>query len=337
MLVLVLDSSSAALGAAQAIEICIQTAIPVLFPFFVLSSYLLPRLSLLRIPVLSRLLGIPEGWESVFILGFMGGYPVGAQCIAQGYSSNGLTRRQAERMLGFCTNCGPAFIFGVLRTVLPEPKMPWLIAFVGIVSAMLVGIVWPTVRTDSSGHSEMAPIPLTQCVQQALRSMASVCAWIILGRVLLTFLKKWLLWRLPAGCISLVSGLMELTNGCLILADLSFEKNSFIIASIITGFGGLCVAMQVCAICHRAKLPWNTYLPQKLLQALFCAILSGFYHVVPLPVWIAGCSLLVVILKMTVEIFRTVLYNRPSKGGRVYAVSKKDSPLLSLLRAQHET
>ena len=53
MLVLILDSRCAADSAREAIELCMGTLIPVLFPLFVLSAMLVPALGALRMPRLS--------------------------------------------------------------------------------------------------------------------------------------------------------------------------------------------------------------------------------------------------------------------------------------------
>ena len=61
MTALILDSRCAAGSARDAIELCIGTLIPVLFPLFVLSAMLVPALGALRMPRLSKILGFPEG------------------------------------------------------------------------------------------------------------------------------------------------------------------------------------------------------------------------------------------------------------------------------------
>ena len=83
MLALILDSRCAADSAREAIELCIDTLIPVLFPLFVLSAMLVPALGALRMPLLSKILGFPEGGGGLFLIGCAGGFPVGAACVTQ--------------------------------------------------------------------------------------------------------------------------------------------------------------------------------------------------------------------------------------------------------------
>lgn len=320
-LALILDAKTAATAAAEAVQMCLQTAIPSLFPFFVLSGILVPYASGLRIPFLSRLLRIPDGMESVFLLGCVGGYPVGAQCVAQCYASGKLEDSQAQRMVGFCTNCGPSFLFGIVGNAFSDPLAPLSIMLIGICSAILTGAFWPTSASRSSEPPVIPKITLPQAVQQALRSMASVCAWIILGKTVLEFLRKWTLPLVPKETFSLLTGFLELTNGCLELRACASEPIRFLLACGICSFGGFCVALQVMSICQQAKLDPKCYLPEKLLQATIAVLLAVIYLILPfaIPVRLAilgVCSIILPLFaKKTVEIPTKLVYNIASKGG----------------------
>ncbi len=93
-------------------------AIPALFPFFAAGSLLTDTgvtaaLGRLCARPMWRLYGLPGDAAGALVLGLTGGYPVGVQAAADLYASGRLTREQAERLLGFCNNTGPAFIVGV--------------------------------------------------------------------------------------------------------------------------------------------------------------------------------------------------------------------------------
>ena len=110
MLVLILDSGLALEGARDGLTLCIQTVIPSLFPFFVLSSVLLSALSeqdSILIKLLAKKLMIPQRAASLVIPGFLGGYPVGAKCVADLYESRQISKKDAQRLLAFCSNAGP--------------------------------------------------------------------------------------------------------------------------------------------------------------------------------------------------------------------------------------
>ena len=129
MLVLIFDSSLALEGAQMGIELCIRTVIPSLFPFIMLSMLLTREVagrSRWLLPI-SELLGIPQSAQSLLIPAFLGGYPVGAKCIHDLYRNGQLHKQQAEGLLSFCSNAGPAFLFGMLSGFFPDRKTLWLL------------------------------------------------------------------------------------------------------------------------------------------------------------------------------------------------------------------
>ena len=148
MLALILDGRTAIDGARQGIELCLRTVIPSLFPFFVLSILLTSSLlgsSLAVLRPLGRLFGMPDGTESLLIPAFLGGYPVGAQNVAAAFRSGQLTKPEAERMLSFCSNAGPAFLFGMAAAMFPRRWMAWALWGIHIVGALFAALLIPSV------------------------------------------------------------------------------------------------------------------------------------------------------------------------------------------------
>lgn len=97
--------------------------------------------------------------------------------------------------------------------------------------------------------------------------MATVCGWVVLFRVLLAFLKRWIFWILPAAVQVAVTGILELSNGCCELLAVTDVSARFCICSGILAFGGLCVTMQTVSV--TAGLSLKPYFWGKLLQTLF--------------------------------------------------------------------
>lgn len=146
MLVLILDGKTAISATQEGINLCLQTVIPSLFPFLLLSILLTSAFSgqaLPSIKPLCRLFNIPSGTESIFLSGFLGGYPVGAQCIGQAYRHGLLSQNTSLHMLRFCSNAGPAFLFGMVSNFFENRFTVWLLWLVHILSALLVAQCFP--------------------------------------------------------------------------------------------------------------------------------------------------------------------------------------------------
>jgi len=320
---LIFDSKTAITGAAEGIEICIRTVIPSLLPFFVLSTSLTNAVSGASIPFLSpigRLCGIPRGAESLLVIGLLGGYPVGAQGISQAYCGGSLTKKEAHRLLGFCSNAGPAFIFGIAGSLFQSQKTVFFLWGIHILSALIVGMLLPDKSNGKTHVRTSAQISFPAALSKAIRILSGVCGWIILFRILIAFLDRWVLWILPEAARLLLIGSLELANGCHNLLQTQSEQLRFILAAVILGFGGICVGMQTISVTR--ELGTGFYFPGKLLQGLISLVLSVFaaqllYRFMKngvLLILLAGAAgvillLILVIFKKTVAFSGKEVYN----------------------------
>lgn len=275
MLMLILDGRTAIQGATEGIRLCLQTVIPSLFPFFVLSSILTGHLmDSGGFRFLGKLCHIPAGAEPIFAVGLLGGYPVGAKLIAEACRRGHLHRRDGDRMLMFCSNAGPAFIFGLVGPQFSDPLAPWLLWGIHILSAVLVAATLPATMSAQALRSQGGNMTLTEALVGAVRTMGTVCGWILLFRVLIAFLERWIGWLLPVEYLIPLEGLLELSNGCCSLSAIPDDHIRFVVASGLLAFGGVCVGMQTASVA--AELKMANYRKGKALQTLYSLLLASF-------------------------------------------------------------
>lgn len=297
MLALILDGQTAVNSAREGIRICLQTVIPALFPFFLLSPILTGVLWDATPNIfkkIGKLCKIPEGCESLFLIGLLSGYPIGAQLISQAYQNGKISTTTAHRMMGFCNNAGPAFIFGMLSSLFTNSFVPWVLWSIHILSAILVGIILPGKREIVEGVQEQEKsISITEILQNTIKTMATVCGWVLIFRVILGFFNKWVFCFLPDELQIVFAGFMELANGCVALNTFSNEYLRFVLASVFLSFGGLCVGMQTASVAKNPGL--GMYFPGKVLQTLFSFTLSYLISPVLYPQKTKTMQLLIVI------------------------------------------
>ena len=150
--------------------------------------------------------------------------------------------------------------------------------------------------------------------------MARVCGWVILFRLLIGFLERWTI-GIPDVLSVLISGMLELTNGCMMLKNVGSVGLRFYICSLLLAFGGLCVTMQTVSVA--GDLGIGHYLRGKLLQTMFSGLLSLavvmlFFPAAWKPADFQPFALLVVHLfayillkrKKTVAIRKEMMYNQ---------------------------
>lgn len=286
MTVLILDAKTALAGAQSGLELCIRVVVPSLFPFLFIGTLVTGNLMGRSIPLLrplGRLCRIPSGTEGLLAVGLVGGYPVGAQAVAQAYREGSLSRDDAHRMLGFCSNAGPSFIFGMLAGVFSNPLTLWILWGIHILSAVLTGILLPGDSGNTVRLAAAPPNSLSGALERSLKVMGSICGWVILFQVLLSFLQRWFLWALPEEAGILLSGLLELTNGCCRLQLVDTEGLRFLLSSVLLGFGGICVCLQTVSVTK--GLGTGLYFPGKILQTALSFLLAYPAQLLLFPVW----------------------------------------------------
>jgi len=272
MIVLILDAETALKGAQDGVMLCIQTIIPSLFPFFYISGLInrsLLGFSGKALRPLGRLCGIPSGAEPLLLLGLIGGYPVGAQAISRAYQAGCIRKQDAERMLGFCSNAGPAFIFGMAGSLFESKWIPWALWGIVIISSMLTGIMLPG-KSNTKCHISKAEN--NKPLDQSLKAMGIVCGWVILFRVLILFLCRWVFWIFPNHYSIILSGILELTNGCVSLYGITDTVFQFTVLAGLLSFGGICVGLQTVSVTE--TLNTKTYFKGKLMQTMFSLAIS---------------------------------------------------------------
>lgn len=272
MLILIFDGQTALKAAASGVELCLKTVIPSLFPFLFLCALLTNALwggSTRWLRWIGKHLGIPEGAESLLISAVLGGYPAGAQAIGEAYRENRLEKRQAEHLLTFCSNAGPAFLFGIVSSQFPDPKMVWALWVIQIYAAAMTGMLGTEAGKATLSCQDTT---ISQIMTQTVKTMGIVCGWILFFRILTEFLNRWVFWLFPKALQVVFTGILELSNGCCSLTQIQEIPLRFLVCSGFLSFGGLCVTMQTASVI--GKLSFRHYLLGKLVQTGFSLSLA---------------------------------------------------------------
>lgn len=282
---LLVNSPRAAEGARQGLELCLQSLAPSLFPFFVLSR-LLMDLGLTELlgrslgPLMQKLLGLSPAGAGAFLLGLSGGYPLGAAAVADLRRREQLSRDEAERLLAFCNNSGPAFIIGGAGAVFQSPAAGALLYLAHVLAAMVTGLIFRRKGQSSPPPPDketLRPFPTAfpAAVRSAAVSTMNVCAFVCFFRAMLAltgdlgFLPE--LWRIPA------TGLLELGSGIAALRGFPPKPVFMAMAGFMLGFGGLSVHCQTLGAVAGTDIKCARHLAGRALCGVIAAMFSFLF------------------------------------------------------------
>ena len=236
----------------QGIALCGQSVIPSLFPFFVTVSFAVAcgffsLLRQLRLPLNA----------AVFLLGAVGGYPVGGRTVGELYRAGTISRRQAEALLLYCNNAGPSFILSIAGAgVFGSQRVGWALYGIHLLAALAAGLV------ITANNVPFLPSIFVAVTRNAALTMLNVCAFVIFFLALAALLRQ--LWP---GLPPLVMGLLELTGGVTALKN---DAAGFCMAAALLGWGGVSVHCQTAAVLAPQGLSPAPCFRGKLLQGAIC-------------------------------------------------------------------
>ena len=269
MALLLLCSADAAQAVRDALVLCAQSVIPALFPFFVVSSLFIDLgcaavLGRSLAPIMRRLFGVSGAGGTAFLLGIIGGYPVGGRTAGELYRSGQCEREECERLLAFCNNAGPSFILGIAGLgCFGSVRVGAWLYLIHVGAAVMVGLLFRS-TSRQMGRPEKTETPrwadaLIEAVRGGAMSMVSICAFVVFFLVILRLFSRFT--GIQHGAIL---GIVEMTNGILRLAN---DRRGFIWAAGLLGWGGLSVHCQTAAVLSGSGLSLKRYFIGKALQA----------------------------------------------------------------------
>ena len=299
---LVAAPGEAITGAKDGLMLCFNVIVPSLFPFFVLSSLvvdlgLAAYLGRALEGLMRPLFRVSGSCAAAVALGFIGGYPVGARTALQLYQQGLCTKTEAERLLSFCNNSGPAFILGVVGAgVFGDSRVGLLLYLTHALASLIVGLLFRFYggrdARQSSRSSRAKPIQavtvpaaFTGAVTRSLQSTLNICAFVVFFSVVLQLLTAYGVFTALARLLALagfqaewarrlVAGLLELSSGVSSLRGEAQLAGRVSMAAFMLGWAGLSVHCQVLSFLVDSGLSARTYLAGKLCHGLIAAGLT---------------------------------------------------------------
>ncbi len=291
-------------GARTGLQFCGEILIPSIFPFMVLSSFVVKsglsaRMGRVLSPVTQTLFHLPGSTGATILIGMIGGYPSGARGIKALIEQGEISEKQGARMLCFAVGAGPAFVISAVGGGLLNSGRAGVLLFLSqITAALLIGILaglpYRKERNECKDRSEKGrstdfSTALVDSTSDSASGMLSMCAFVILFSALISILREsgagealtLLLTKCgvpPAAARSLLSILLEVTGGC---SEAARAGASPTLISFALGWAGVCVHFQIAASLHsfhfsRAKFTFFR-LVHGLLAAAASAVLFRFF------------------------------------------------------------
>lgn len=279
---LLIFPTQAAQGAANGVGYCLNILVPSLYPFMVLSVFVVKSGLARRVGgflegFTQRVFRLPGSAAPTVLMSVIGGYPTGARSIAALYEDGSISRSQAERMLCYCVNAGPPFVVTAVGAgFLKSPKAGAVLFAAQLAVFLILGVCCGLAakREPSTSAGRRAEEPgiaqaLVISAADAARATLGMCCFVILFAALMNLLRMFI--TDPARSAAL-SAVLEVTGGCADLARLGAPPWAI---SAAIGWGGVCVHFQVFSSLTGLKFSRPRFFLFRALQGLLSAAVSA--------------------------------------------------------------
>ena len=266
--------------------------VPTLFPFMMISSIMVYSGADLELGhILNKILKKVYHYSSsglyAIFMGFFCGFPMGAKVVSDLFEKNRICKSEAETLLAFCNNIGPAYFMGIIIPILHECGYQNTIPFVfgrygipalyGISLARIYCKKTKIIHTDVLNHNFESP-KLSLAATLKKSCIDNTQALIILGgyitftnafRIFLDFIP------FSANKQHVLSSFLEIIGGVQAIYTTTLLPNQkvFWIMTALC-FGGVSCIMQTSSFLEKSGLSIIYYLKHKLMITVLSA---GYY------------------------------------------------------------
>lgn len=264
----------------EAIVLWLNSIVPALFPFFIVSG-IIRKSGLLQV-ISYRILPV--------IMGFFSGYPVGAQ-VAADYLKTGLINKDDfYHIVSYSMVTGPAFLIGSCGIgFFSSQRIGYYFAVSHYFAAFLIWAVYGRkTKVKITKQKNLLKVKaekniLKSSLTASIDSIFMVLGYLIIFMMLLCMIRKTSVFEIINNeyFTALITGVMEMTIGAKEAAALENKLLAAAVTSFIISFGGLCVIGQTVTMLEGIDISIFKLIFFKILHGL----ISGFLCLLMMILW----------------------------------------------------
>lgn len=279
IILILINPQAATDGIKNGITLLLTTVIPSLFPFLVIASYMASSNAFTSLAGIfekatTSLFKISASGFIPIVMGFLGGYPVGAKITADLYKANRISQNEAERLLYFTVNSGPAFTITAVGVGMLHNYYAGLILFAsGILTSLTLGFFCRFLGDGSYMNFSVKKeknnsLVFINSVSSGANAIINISAWILTFSCFSAIINQF---NFNENLKLFLNAVLEVTNGCKLCSTVA----SLPLISAILGFGGLAVVAQVSPYFSSCKVSLKNFIVSRILNASLSAFFTS--------------------------------------------------------------
>ena len=269
------------------LNIWINSILPSLFPFFVISDILNSYNVISYVPnfiknTFKNLFNINDSCLFVFFISMLSGFPSNARNIKNLYNDKKITKDEAEHLLFYTHFANPMFILGTLVIIFLNNKSLGLLILIShylpnfIIGFLLRKYNNPKHNYNTNNNNCISfGIVFTKSIKSSIDSLllilGTLTSFLIISTIIINMFKLNTINGL------LIKSILEITSGLKELSMINFNnKLLVIVSSCILSFGGLSVHMQVINELNDTNISYKNFFIGRIFQCTLSFFISYF-------------------------------------------------------------
>lgn len=270
-------------------------------------------------PIMRPLFGVSGEGAFPFAMSMTSGYPVGITLVSKLRSQKSISKIEAQRLASFCSTSGPLFIIGAVSVgMLKNASLGPILAMSHYLGAITVGLVFKTYGRKNCCTIESAQknyvksafneliiarkkdgrsfsIIMSDAIKTSFNSMIMIGGFIVLYSVIIEILNITQIMHIISDFIisiapfdlnpmiinGLLSGMIEMTNGCKIIASVQSTSALVKICSIsfLIAWSGFSIHSQSISMLNNTDISTKIYILSKSLHGIFSCLYSYLLYI----------------------------------------------------------
>ena len=246
-----------------AFKTCINTLIPSLIPFLLISSIIIKK-NLLNCNM-----------YTLNTLSFISGSPSNSKFIKE-YIDNGvITSEDGQKVLNYMQYVNPLYILnGIGLITLNNKKLGLIILISNLLSSLILKVYNKEIKVNKiTTNDESLFSTLTYSIKDIINTLLYVIGVITCFFIITTYIS--ILFNIKEE-YKFVYGIFEITQGINYLSKSNLNIYfKTIISSFFVSFGGLSIHMQIYGILDNKKIRYKPYLISRIIHSIISIIITS--------------------------------------------------------------
>lgn len=273
----------------NAIQLCGTVLIPSLFPFMVISAFLVSAETddvLSPLPI-NHMFRLPPCTGSAIVLGALCGFPIGAKITCDLYKAGKIDKEEAQRLIPIANHPSPAFVIEIIGSYYWGSRtFGFFLLASEFLACMLTGYIDAQLSDKKTCSPTMVHPTLpkqsffqkfTSAISSSSISTITVCGFIVFFSVLNASMGDALSMIRQDRWIPFLSAILEFTGGARYAAALGTSVGAFL-TGFTVGWSGLSIIAQSSIFLEEQNLSVSSLIVRKCIHGILCGCFAFLYY-----------------------------------------------------------